>query len=43
VPITFREREHGHSKISRAIVLEALYDVARWGVRDLVRALRGRR
>jgi hypothetical protein len=34
VPITFREREHGHSKISRAIILEALYDVARWAVRD---------
>ena len=34
VPITFREREHGHSKISRAIVVEALYDVARWSVRD---------
>jgi apolipoprotein N-acyltransferase len=34
VPITFREREHGHSKISRAIVVEALYDVARWGIRD---------
>ena len=37
VPITFRERSHGHSKISRAIVAEALWDVARWGVRDLVR------
>ena len=34
VPITFREREHGHSKISRAIVVEALYDVARWAIRD---------
>jgi apolipoprotein N-acyltransferase len=34
VPITFREREHGHSKISRAIILEALYDVARWAIRD---------
>ena len=34
VPITFLEREHGHSKISRAIVVEALYDVARWGIRD---------
>jgi apolipoprotein N-acyltransferase len=40
VPITFREREHGHSKISRAIVVEALYDVARWGIRDRLRALR---
>ena len=32
VPITFREREHGHSKISRGIVLEALWLVTRWGV-----------
>jgi apolipoprotein N-acyltransferase len=32
-PITFREREHGHSKISRRIVLEALWEVAVWGVR----------
>jgi dolichol-phosphate mannosyltransferase len=34
VPITFREREHGHSKISRAIIIEALYDVAYWAVRE---------
>ncbi len=33
VPITFREREHGHSKISRLIVLEALWLVTRWGLR----------
>ena len=32
VPITFREREHGSSKISRRIVGEALWLVARWGV-----------
>jgi hypothetical protein len=32
VPITFREREHGHSKISRTIVAEALWHVTRWGV-----------
>ena len=32
VPITFREREHGHSKLSRAIVFEALWLVTRWGV-----------
>ena len=31
VPITFREREHGHSKISRRIVVEAL-GVTRWGI-----------
>jgi len=34
VPITFREREHGHSKISRAIVIEALLKIGEWGVRD---------
>jgi glycosyltransferase involved in cell wall biosynthesis len=33
VPITFREREHGHSKISRRIVAEALWLVTVWGVR----------
>jgi predicted amidohydrolase len=32
VPITFREREHGQSKLSRAIVFEALWLVTRWGV-----------
>jgi len=34
VPITFREREHGRSKLSRRIVLEALFKVGRWGLRD---------
>jgi apolipoprotein N-acyltransferase len=37
VPITFREREHGRSKLSRRIVLEALWQVTRWGVRDRLR------
>jgi len=32
VPITFREREHGHSKLSRRIVVEALWSVTRWGL-----------
>jgi dolichol-phosphate mannosyltransferase len=32
VPITFREREHGHSKLSRRIVAEALWSVTRWGL-----------
>ena len=31
VPITFREREHGHSKLSKRIVAEALWSVTRWG------------
>ena len=32
-PITFREREHGHSKISKTIVAEALWLVTVWGVK----------
>jgi apolipoprotein N-acyltransferase len=32
VPITFREREHGASKISRRIVAEALWLITKWGV-----------
>jgi len=31
-PITFREREFGRSKISRSIVVEALWMVTRWGL-----------
>jgi apolipoprotein N-acyltransferase len=34
VPITFEERRHGHSKISRAIVAEALWQVFAWAIRD---------
>ncbi|HZD17549.1 MAG TPA: apolipoprotein N-acyltransferase, partial [Actinomycetota bacterium] len=37
-PITFREREHGTSKISRRIVLEALWLITRWGLRARLRA-----
>jgi dolichol-phosphate mannosyltransferase len=33
VPITFVERERGSSKMSRAIVAEALWRVTQWGVR----------
>jgi apolipoprotein N-acyltransferase len=33
-PITFREREHGISKISRRIVFEALWLVTVWGARE---------
>ena len=32
VPITFVERVHGTSKMSRAIVLEALWRVTIWGI-----------
>ena len=35
-PITFEERRHGQSKISRAIVLEALWHVLAWAIRDRV-------
>jgi apolipoprotein N-acyltransferase len=37
VPITFREREHGHSKISRRIVVEALWLITLWGLRSRFR------
>ena len=37
-PITFREREHGQSKISRRIVVEALWLVAVWGLRGRFRS-----
>ena len=32
VPITFTERAHGNSKMSQAIVAEALWKVTEWGV-----------
>jgi hypothetical protein len=34
VPIVFREREHGTSKMSGRIVLEAMLNVIRWALRD---------
>ena len=34
VPITFVERERGESKMNRAIVLEAVWRVAWWGLRS---------
>ncbi len=37
-PISFREREHGHSKISRRIVLEALWLVTVWGLKARLRS-----
>jgi len=43
VPIEFREREHGVSKMSRSIVVEAMARVTRWGVQRRVAALLGRR
>jgi apolipoprotein N-acyltransferase len=43
VPITFHERQHGRSKISRRIVMEALLRIAQWAVRDRLRPSRRRR
>jgi dolichol-phosphate mannosyltransferase len=43
VPITFRDRSLGHSKMSGRIVVEAFLLVTWWGVRDRVRKLRGAR
>jgi dolichol-phosphate mannosyltransferase len=40
VPITFTEREHGQSKMTSAIVLEALWRVTVWGVRRCASDLR---
>jgi dolichol-phosphate mannosyltransferase len=41
VPITFTEREIGESKMSSAIVREALWRVTQWGVTDRWQRLRG--
>ena len=43
IPITFRDRVLGVSKMSPNIVLEALWLVTRWGVRDRVSRLRRKR
>ncbi|MFN8017907.1 MAG: polyprenol monophosphomannose synthase [Acidimicrobiales bacterium] len=40
IPITFRDRLRGVSKMSPSIVTEALWLVTRWGVRDRARQLR---
>lgn len=37
VPITFVEREYGSSKMSSAIVREALWLITRWGLKRLLR------
>ena len=41
VPINFTDREQGQSKMSSRIVVEALYLVTRWALRDRVFARRG--
>ncbi len=42
VPITFVEREVGESKMSRAIVAEALWRVTLWGARDRIGQMKRR-
>ncbi len=42
VPITFRDRARGESKMSPNIITEALVLVTKWGVRDRFRRLRHR-
>lgn len=42
VPITFIERAHGASKMSRDIVIEAMWRVTQWGVRGRLAGLRNR-
>jgi len=41
VPITFVERTAGASKMSRAIIVEALVSVTRWGIAERSRQLAG--
>jgi dolichol-phosphate mannosyltransferase len=41
VPITFVERERGQSKMSQAIVIEAMAKVGRWGLAYRTEQLRG--
>lgn len=42
MPITFVERELGDSKMSRDILVEALWRVTAWGVRERVGKVLGR-
>ena len=37
VPITFRDRERGTSKMSARIIVESMGRVSWWGLRELVR------
>ncbi|MEK9884730.1 MAG: hypothetical protein VW442_08670 [Acidimicrobiaceae bacterium] len=43
IPITFRERASGESKMSRKSVIEAFLFTTIWGVRDLLLRQRARR
>jgi dolichol-phosphate mannosyltransferase len=37
IPITFKERENGVSKMSKKIVREAIFLVTAWGVKRVLR------
>jgi dolichol-phosphate mannosyltransferase len=39
LPIGFREREHGESKMNGAIVIEAMWMVTRWGIERFLRCV----
>jgi dolichol-phosphate mannosyltransferase len=41
VPISFVERAEGRSKMSRSIVVEALFSVTRWGIAERSRRVAG--
>lgn len=42
IPIVFRDRERGKSKMSGAIIAESMAVVTRWAAQDLTAAIRGR-
>jgi dolichol-phosphate mannosyltransferase len=42
VPITFVEREHGASKMSRSIIMESFWRVAQWGTASRLQRLTGK-
>jgi dolichol-phosphate mannosyltransferase len=43
IPITFIERARGASKMSKTIIIEALWRVTQWGITERLRRHRGRR
>ncbi|WP_433338591.1 polyprenol monophosphomannose synthase [Spirillospora sp. CA-294931] len=43
VPITFVERAHGKSKMSRDVMVEAMVRITQWGVNERVSKVRARR
>ncbi|MDQ4149947.1 MAG: polyprenol monophosphomannose synthase [Actinomycetota bacterium] len=43
IPITFKERRAGQSKMSQDIIVEGVVSVTKWGLRDLAQRLLGRR